>query len=169
MTPTVRTSQAPIGQTPVLAHRVANREKVSVAASLWKTGARHQVRLHYWAYPNTYITAEDYAEYLRDLMQERLRGKPVTVLHDEGHMHGGEPIDEVLDDFPLLRLELMPAYAPELNPVEALWNHLKCDVLANFAPMDILHLATVLNLALLPLNHDQARLQTFLTASPLKW
>jgi hypothetical protein len=63
----------------------------------------------------------------------------------------------------------MPAYAPELNPVEALWNHLKCDVLANFAPMDILHLARVLNLALLPLNDDQARLQTFLTASPLKW
>lgn len=169
MTPTVRTSQAPVGQTPVLAHRVAHREKVSVAASLWKTQRRNQVRLHYWTYPNTYITAEDYADYLRDLMQERFRGQPVLLLHDEGHMHWGEPIEEVLEDFPLLWLEFMPTYAPELNPVEAVWNHLKCDQLANFAPIDALHLATVLNLALLPLHDDQARLQSFLAASPLQW
>ncbi len=169
MMPTVRTTQAPIGQTPVLAHRVAHREKVSVAASLWKTLHRAQVRLHYWLYPNTYITAEDYAEYLRDLLQERFRDQPVTLLHDEGQMHWGEPIEEVLEDFPHLRLEFLPPYAPDLNPVEAIWNHLKNDKLANFAPIDVLHLATMLNINLLWLHQDQARLQTFLAASPLQW
>jgi putative transposase len=169
MMPTVRTTQAPVGRTPVLAHRAVHREKVSVAASLWKTQRRNQVRLHYWAYPNTYVTAEDYADYLRDLMQERFRAQPVLLLHDEGHMHWGEPVDEILEDFPLLSLEFMPTYAPELNPVEAVWNYLQCDQLANFAPIDALHLATALNLALLPLHNDQARLQSFLAASPLQW
>lgn len=169
MMPSVRTTQAPIGQTPVLPHRVAHRQKVSVAASLWKTPQRGQVRLHYWLYPNAYVAAEDYAQYLRELMRERFRNQPVTVLHDEGQMHCGESIEEVLDEFPALHLEFMPPYAPELNPVEAVWNHLKLDKLANFAPLDVLHLATVLNLALLPLPEDQTRLRTFLAASPLQW
>jgi DDE superfamily endonuclease len=158
-----------MGQTPVVAPRLSRREKVSVAASLWKTPRRRQVRLHYWTYSNTYITAEDYAEYLRNLMQGRLRGRPVTVLHDEGHMHSGEPIEEILEDFPLLWLEFMPTYAPELNPVEAVWHHLKCDKLANFVPDDFPHLNQVLNQALLPIPDDQPRLQTFLSASPLVW
>jgi transposase len=168
MTPTVRTTQAPMGQTPVLPHRTARREKVSVAASLWQT-PQGQVRLHHWSYPNTYLNAEEYAEYLRDLLQERFRGQPVTLLHDEGNLHRGEPIEEVLEDFPLVRLEFMPTYAPELNPVEAVWNHLKRDKLANFAPQDVHHLNNVLMDALLPLHCDQARLRTFLAATPLRW
>jgi transposase len=66
-------------------------------------------------------------------------------------------------------LEFLPPYTPDLNPVEAIWNHLKDDKLANLAPIDVLHLATVLNLNLLPLYEDQARLQTFLATSPLQW
>jgi transposase len=31
---------------------------------------------------------------------------------------------------------LLPAYAPELNPVEAVWNHTKYADLANFVPDD---------------------------------
>ena len=31
----------------------------------------------------------------------------------------------------------LPAYAPELNPVEMLWNHTKYADLANFIPEDI--------------------------------
>ena len=33
--------------------------------------------------------------------------------------------------------EPLPAYAPELNPVEECWNHTKSDDLANFAPKDL--------------------------------
>lgn len=31
-------------------------------------------------------------------------------------------------------VEWLPAYAPELNPVEGVWKHAKCDDLANFCP-----------------------------------
>lgn len=34
----------------------------------------------------------------------------------------------------------LPAYAPELNPVEYIWGHLKGHALANFCAKDLLHL-----------------------------
>lgn len=34
-------------------------------------------------------------------------------------------------------VEWFPAYAPELNPVEQIWNHSKYSDLANFIPQDI--------------------------------
>jgi transposase len=38
---------------------------------------------------------------------------------------------------PWLRVERLPAYAPELNPVELLWGNLKVRELANLCPADI--------------------------------
>jgi len=36
--------------------------------------------------------------------------------------------------------EWLPPYAPDLNPVEQIWNHTKFGELANFLPEDIDHL-----------------------------
>ena len=36
-----------------------------------------------------------------------------------------------------LQVEWLPPYAPDLNPVEAIWNHTKCVDLANFIPSDL--------------------------------
>ncbi|MGL4465420.1 MAG: transposase [Planctomycetia bacterium] len=38
---------------------------------------------------------------------------------------------------PRLRLERLPAYCPELNPVEAVWSWLKWGRLANYAADDL--------------------------------
>lgn len=39
-----------------------------------------------------------------------------------------------------LEVEWLPGYAPDLNPVEMIWNHTKYGDLANFIPENILHL-----------------------------
>jgi putative transposase len=39
-----------------------------------------------------------------------------------------------------LTVEWLPAYAPDLNPVEALWSHAKYTALANFVPDHVDHL-----------------------------
>jgi putative transposase len=169
LAPHVRTTLAPRGQTPVIEQQGAHRLKVSVVAALWKTPGTGLVRLHHWAYPEASLAAEDYAEYLEDLLQQRLPGRPVIVVHDEGCQHRGETIGELLEHYPMLRLEFMPTYAPELNPVEAVWNYVKDKELANFAPWDVEHLAEMLNQVLLTLHADQPRLRSFLTATPLRW
>ena len=39
-----------------------------------------------------------------------------------------------------MSLARLPAYAPELNPVEYVWGHLKKHALANFCPRDFAQL-----------------------------
>ena len=43
-----------------------------------------------------------------------------------------------------LQVEWLPPYAPDLNPVEAIWNHTKCVDLANFIPNDLDELQTAI-------------------------
>ena len=170
MAPLLRTTLAPRGHTPRIEQRASQRDKVSVAAALWKTPAG-LVRLAYRTYPNQFVNNERYAEFLEEVLAERLRRVPAAVvLHDRGNMHRGEPVEALLSDSDrLLRFEPLPAYAPELDPVEELWNWLKYDELPNFAPRDVEHLDRVVNDKLFTLHHDQPRLRTFLANSPLRW
>lgn len=39
-----------------------------------------------------------------------------------------------------VEIEWLPAYAPELNPVEQVWNHSKYGKLANYIPEDVCEL-----------------------------
>ncbi|MGH9793201.1 MAG: IS630 family transposase, partial [Candidatus Acidiferrales bacterium] len=41
-----------------------------------------------------------------------------------------------------IQLEWLPAYAPELNPVEYIWGHLKHHEIPNFCPRNAWHLGT---------------------------
>ena len=75
-------------------------------------------------------------------MLRHLRGR-VIVLWDNGSNHQGPLIRALCARFSRLHLERLPAYAPELNPVEPLWSCLKHGMLANFVPRDVGHLHTV--------------------------
>ena len=52
-------------------------------------------------------------------------------------------IRALLARFSRRHLERLPAYAPDLNPVEWVWGHLKCGRLANFVPRHVHHLEQV--------------------------
>ena len=171
MAPLLRRTLAPRGRTPRLLQRASHRDKVSVAAALWRApGPARPVRLAYRTYPGGSVNNERYAEFLADVLACRLRGVPAIVVHDRGNMHRGEPLDDLDADVPrLLGFEPLPAYAPELNPVEPVWNWLKYDELANFAAHDVPELDRVANTALYGLHRDQPRLRSFLAYSPLRW
>lgn len=170
MAPLLRTTLAPRGRTPRIEQRASHRDKVSVAAALWKTPGVGLVRLAYRTYPDEFVNNQRYAEFLADVLTYRLARVPVIVIHDRGNMHRGEPVEDLLADHGrLLGFEPLPAYAPELDPVEPLWNWLKYDELANFAPRDVPHLDRVINRKLYGLHWDQPRLRTFLANSPLDW
>lgn len=169
MAPLLRTTLAARGRTPRIEQRASHRDKVSVAAALWKTPGG-LVRLAYRTYPGEYVNNERYALFLEDVLAGRLRRVPVVVLHDRGNMHRGEPVGALADEVDrLLGFEFLPPYAPELDPVEEVWNWLKYDELPNFAPTGVTHLDRVVNRKLFGLHRDQPRLRTFLANSPLKW
>jgi len=168
MLPLVRTTLAPQGRTPVLRHRARQRDKVSVAAALTLSPARGHVSLYYRTYPNGYVNAAAYAEFLRRVVC-RASPAPLVLVHDRGGMHKGDAVRALCADFPRLDLNLLPPYAPELNPTEQLWNFEKDKELCNFVPRDLRELNEAVEGNLREVRHDQGRLRSFFAATPLPW
>jgi hypothetical protein len=166
--PLVRTTLAPRGLTPVLEHRARHRDKVSAAAALTLSPALGRVNLHCLAYPNDYVDEVAYAHFLRACVLPSVRG-PLVLLHDNGRMHHGPAVRALQRDHPRLHVERLPAYAPELNPVEAVWNHVKYHELANFVPPDVPALLDAVCDRLAAARRDQDRLRSFLLSTPLSW
>lgn len=51
--------------------------------------------------------------------------KEVVLLIDNAPWHRGKPIDEALADNPQLEFKRLPAYSPQLNPIERFWKVLR--------------------------------------------
>jgi transposase len=83
-------------------------------------------------FPGT-ICSQQVVEFLGHLLRH-LSGKPLIVW-DGLRSHRSRPVlDFVHEQHGRLWLEFLPAYAPELNPVEYLWTHWKQHELPNFCP-----------------------------------
>lgn len=151
----------------MLRQRASHRDRVSAIAALTLSPVRRRVGLLFRTYPKGYVNSQAAADFLRELLRQ-IRGR-LIVVWDRGTMHRGEPIRRLLGRTRRLTLEFLPPYAPDLNPVEFLWNHLKYHHLANFAPRDIPELDQRATEHLQAIQHDQTRLQRFFAASQLTW
>jgi len=70
---------------------------------------------------------EAFADHLRHVGRVYPQGeyKEVVLLIDNAPWHRGKPIDEALAEHPHLRFKRLPAYSPQLNPIERLWKVLR--------------------------------------------
>ena len=77
------------------------------------------------------FTSQEVVLFLAKLHRQ-IRGK-VLVIWDGAKIHQGQPIKDYLGAGAAqwLQLEKLPAYAPDLNPDEGIWNYLKRVELAN--------------------------------------
>lgn len=129
LTPVVRRTWAPRGQTPVL-HARFNWKRVSMAGALCYRAEGSSARVVFQTRPGAY-NDEALIEFLREL-RRHLRGAKVTLLWDGLPSHRSRKMREfIASERRWLVVEPLPAYAPELNPVEALWGNLKGQELAN--------------------------------------
>lgn len=135
LSPLVRRSWSLVGQTPVLDADGGHRQKVSVIGGVSVSPARRRLGFYFATEPGGYFTAEKVTEYLRDLLRH-LRGR-VVVVWDRGGNHKGPVMRKFLASHRRLRLELLPPWAPDHNPVEAVWSWLKYGALANYTPEGI--------------------------------
>ena len=165
MAPLVRRTLAPAGQTPVLRQKASHRDRVSLMAALSLSPIRNRVDLRFRTYPKEFVNNERAADFLHALLHD-LRG-PVMVIWDRGNMHRGDPINDLLARFPRLELHSLPPYAPELNPVEQLWNHLKYGRFPNYAPPNVTELNRKVRKHLHYVRTSRTRLQRFLAACKL--
>lgn len=95
----------------------------------------HHLNFYFQTLANGDFGADQVVAFLRHL-RRHLRGK-VVVVWDGGPNHNGPVIRRFLKRNRRIRLVRLPAYSPDVNPVEAVWSWLKWGRLANFAPADI--------------------------------
>jgi DDE superfamily endonuclease len=129
LTPNVRRTWAAVGQPPTLTHPF-NWKKASMAAALCYgvRGGGAQLAFH--------VTAGNYdTDTLIEVLGELRRflgGEKATLLWDGLPAHRSRAMGSWLAHQRYwLVVERLPAYAPDLNPVEGLWSSLKTVELAN--------------------------------------
>ena len=132
LTPLVRRTWAPRGQTPKLAQVMGRRKHLAVIGALCVRVKTGRLLLHLGFFPEDSVDGELIRHFVEGLLG-RLRGA-VTLVWGGLGAHLSEEMEECLDGHRRLRLSLFPAHCPELNPVEWLWRWLKWDKLANDAP-----------------------------------
>jgi transposase len=84
------------------------------------------------------VRAPDVMRYLRELHRQHRR--PLVVVMDRLKAHRSAVRTLREGGARWLHVEWLPAYAPDLNPVEPMWSQAKFTDLANFVPDDIHHL-----------------------------
>lgn len=101
-----------------------------MAATLAYRHDGQRARLHFQTRQGAY-NEDSLIEFVRQL-RSHFRGEQVILIWDGLPSHRSEKMRQFLDrQNGWLQVERLPAYAPELNPVEALWSNLKGTDLAN--------------------------------------
>jgi transposase len=124
---------APKGETPIL-RLPLTRDHLSASSGITAEG-----RLFLRVQEQT-LRGPDVVDFLRQILR-RAPGKLLAVW-DGAPIHRAKPVKDFLvaGAAQRLQLEQLPAYAPELNPDEGIWNYLKRVELRNLRCQGLAHL-----------------------------
>ena len=122
-------------------------KKVSVAGALAYRWDGRRSRLLFQTKPDNYNTAA-LIRFLR-ILRRSFRGQRLILIWDRLNAHKSkEMVRYLATQRRWLRIEWLPAYAPDLNPVEMLWGNVKGQEIANLEVEDTLDVVDGLRLGL---------------------
>jgi transposase len=156
---TVRT-YAPCGHTPIL-RAFLTHDHLSVMSGITPQG---------WLFTMTRddsMNGLDSVHFLKHLLWQT--NSNLLVIWDGSPIHRNQCVKDYLANGATkhIHLERLPAYAPDLNPDEGVWDHLKYVELRNMCCSDLNHLHRELNLAILRLRHKPDLIQSFFALAGL--
>lgn len=94
----------------------------------------------YFRWQQTNVEADDLVAFVRQL--HRHLGTPLTLIWDRSGPHRKAARLLLAKQPRWLRIEWLPAYAPELNPVEQIWSRAKGVDMVNAPADDLAQLTT---------------------------
>jgi len=146
--PTVVRTYALIGQTPVL-HEQLSRDHLSVMSAITPEGKLLMME------QDRAFKGEDVVRFLRHALCQ-IPGK-LLIVWDGSPIHRAKVIKEFLADGAAVRVQLeqLPGYAPDLNPDEGIWKHLKYVELKNVCRRSLSELRVELRRAKERLRHKK--------------
>jgi len=161
--PVRRRTWAPAGKTPQQ-DAWDRHDRLSVIGLIGVSPLRHRLSLYFTFQPEN-VQTEHTVCLLRQLHYHY--GSKVILVWDRlrAHLSAAAYFEAHRPDW--FQFEWLPAYAPELNPVEQCWNHTKYADLPNFIPDDVDHLGTAICESMLDQRQDQALLRSFFAFSEL--
>jgi len=154
---------APRGQTPI--QRVAGpRKHISVISAITVSPIKRRLGLYFETYEHS-INGKDVLPFMRLL--RRSLGRGVIFVLDLLNAHRWAA-REYRRRAASVEFEWLPPYAPDLTPVEQVWNHGKNVELANFIPGDLKDLDRGIRQALRRQRCDSNLLYSFFRYAKLK-
>ena len=146
--PTVVRTYAPVGQTPIL-HEHLSREHLSVISAITLEGKLFMME------QQRSFKSQDVVRFLRHLLGQ-IPGK-LLIIWDGSPIHSGRAVKDFLSSGASrrLKLERLPGYAPDLNPDEGVWKHLKYVELKNLCCQSLKELKVELRKAKERLRHKR--------------
>src|SRR3954447_2704077 len=158
--PAVVKTYAPKGQTPIL-DEWQTRDHLSVMGGVTVRG-----KVYSLVRPKS-LNGSHSIEFLVHL--GHLVGDRLLVIWDGSPIHRRAEVQEfVAEARGKIHLEPLPPYAPDLNPVEWLWKHLKKVELRNLACLDLEQLHMELHLALGRVRQRRALVWSFFEGAELQ-
>ena len=131
-----RRTWAPRGETPV--QRAWDRhDRLSTIGAVILSPTRRRLNTPFQILERNIRTADAVA-FIKQLRRQLRR--PLVICWDRWPVHRSAEKRIASSRLRNVRIEWLPAYAPELNPVEPRWSHTKFGKLANFVPLDVRHL-----------------------------
>lgn len=169
LTPVVRRTFAPRGQTPIQSCW-DRRDRISAISAVTVSPKRHRLGLYFLLLPdNENVHGKDTVRFLRLLRRHLPR--PLTIVWDRSNIHDRSTVvRQYLAKHPEIETEPLPSYAPELNPDEGVWTHTKYAKLPNYCPTDTKQLRKRIAAALRKLRRQPHLLASFIrhTKLPLR-
>jgi transposase len=137
-----------MGQTPLL-HEQLSRDHLSVMSAITLEGSLYMIE------QEKAFKGEDAVRFLKHLMRQ-IEGK-LLVVWDGSPIHRGRAVKDFLASGASSRVQLeqLPGYAPELNPDEGIWKHLKYVELKNLCCQSLSELRVELRKAKERLRHKR--------------
>ena len=138
--PGIVSTYAPCGQTPIL-RSVYTRDRLSVMSGITMDG-----RL-YTLVRDEALNSLDSVVFLQHLLPHV--SEKLLVIWDSSPIHKGHVRTFLAaGGARQIHLEQLPPYAPDLNPDEGVWHHLKNVEMRNCCCLNLAHLRTELGLAI---------------------
>jgi transposase len=158
--PGIVKTYAPKGQTPVL-HEWQTRDHLSVMGAVTLQG-----RI-YTLVRQESLNGLHTVAFLQHLM--RMVGGRLLVILDRSPIHRRAAVKEFVAEIGenKIHLEELPSYAPDLNPTEWMWNHLKHVEMRNLVCLDLEQLHMELHLAIGRLRQKPHLLKSFFKGAGL--
>jgi transposase len=137
-----------MGQTPIL-HEHLSRDHLSVISAITLEGKLYMME------QERSFKSQDVVRFLRHLLGQ-IPGK-LFVIWDGSPIHRARAVKDFLSSgvSRRLKLEQLPGYAPDLNPEEGIWKHLKYVELKNVCCQNLSELKDELRKAKERLRHKR--------------